>query len=27
VAILEHLSLPTEAPPVARARSPSFEPA
>jgi hypothetical protein len=27
VAILEHLGLPTEAPPVARARSPSFEPA
>ncbi len=26
-AILEHLGLPTEAPPVARARSPSFEPA
>jgi len=27
VALLEHLGLPTEAPPVARARSPSFEPA
>jgi len=27
VAILEHLGLPTEAPPVARARSPSLEPA
>jgi hypothetical protein len=27
VAVLEHLGLPTEAPPVARARSPSFEPA